>query len=78
MEDRLGAGRMTQRKFDLDTRAPETPPEADAPEVIAPASVAPGDSAPAPSGEKLLQRQLTWLRERARFESQTAKEPEPK
>jgi hypothetical protein len=78
LEDGFGVGRMTQRKFELDAQASETPEEPVSPPVSATAPAEPADSAPAPSGEKLLQRQLLWLRERSRFESQQAKEREPK
>jgi hypothetical protein len=68
MEERSGPRLVTQRHLEVAPGAAESPPDPEPPSPSPPPS--PGTSAPVgPSNRLLLERQLRWLRERAKFES---------
>ena len=72
MAERRGARLVTQRRLEL-ASTPEPaagPPPAPSPApASSPPPVRPADKPVAPSNRELLDRQLRWHRERARFES---------
>jgi len=73
MEERVGVGRLTQRRFEVgENPAPEPPPPSleavEAPP--APAVLPPNPDRPvAPSNVGLLDRQQQWMKERSRFDA---------
>jgi hypothetical protein len=68
MEERSSARLVTQRQLEVEPR----PPDAGSPPVL-PAPPPPPSPPPSlprvPSNRDLLERQIRWLRERAKFES---------
>jgi len=82
MEGGRGAGLMTQRRLEVEppplapagSPSPDPPPSPPA----APSPVRPADRPVPPSNEGLLERQLRWQRERARFEEAHPNEGTPK
>ena len=81
MEERRGARIVTQRHLQVEpvpepsAPSPAPPPE---PSPRAGPSLPPADAPVAPSNQGLLERQLRWNRERAKFESSRSADGESK
>lgn len=78
VEEHRSAHGLTQRRFDLEsTGEPRSPPPSEDEPPAPRVSPVPGElPAPrGPSGVGLRDRQLRWLRERARFEASHASAP---
>jgi len=73
MEERRGARSLMQRRFDVDPETPPPPAPAEPPVETPPSPPTPPPAAAvpprAPSGDSLRERQLRWLKERAKFEA---------
>jgi hypothetical protein len=68
MEERGSSRLVTQRQLEVEAPRPVSPPPTEDPAPAPPG--APAAPIPAePSNRRLLERQLRWFRERARFES---------
>lgn len=81
MEERRGARVMTQRRLEVEPVLEPSLPEPTAPSGPSPRAPAPSrppDEPIPPSNRGLLERQLRWHRERAKFEAGGAGAESPK
>jgi len=78
VEERDRPGRLTQRKFEVESRPAPSPAPSELPTSPPPSPPEKPVRPLVPSNQALLERQLKWFRERARYESRRTEEGEPK